>query len=87
MEKTSKVISNKVTISTTPVEINFERQIQSIMVKVVSNNAYIGFDTTANTDDALIETTDGWVYLDDIGCTRLSVKGAGSGTLYYIATR
>lgn len=83
-----QVLSGKVAFtSTSPVEVNFERQVKHLSLKVITNSAYVGFDTSANTDDALIAAADYWVNLDNTLVTRLSVLGAGSGTLYYIARR
>jgi hypothetical protein len=72
--------------SSTNTEVQFDRQILTLQVKA-SANCYLGFDTAANTADALIEANDGWVYVDPCKITRLYVLGTGSGTLYYIATR
>ena len=88
MSKSDQVLSGSVsTNSSTNVMINFESTVKHLSVKAVTQNAYVGFDTAANTDDALVETGNGWVNLMNTPCTKLYVLGAGSGTFYYIARR
>lgn len=88
MSTDEQVLSGSVTTnSSTNVMIDFERQVKHLSIKAVTQNAYVGFDTAANTADALIETGNGWVDLMDTPCTKLYVLGAGAGTFYYIVRR
>ena len=88
MAKDEQILSGSVTFNaSTNVVVDFERQIRHIAIRVATNDAYVGFDTSANTADALLDKDDYWLNLVDTTFTKLFVLGGGAGVLYYIARR
>lgn len=69
-----------------PTEENFLNLVKRVHLKA-SANCYIAFNTSANTDDYLLEDGE-TLSMENAAFTKLSVLGAsGSGTLYVIAIR
>lgn len=67
-------------------EENFGRVMTGLYLHA-SADCYVAFDTSADGDDFRVYAADGFLHLEKVQFTRLSVLGvSGSGTLYVIAT-
>jgi len=73
-------------VTTASKEADFESKCKGVVLKTTAD-VYIAFDRAANSDDFVLQSTDGAIWFP-VEFTRVSALGvSGSGTLYIIALR
>jgi len=85
MAVTESAEIKKISASGSNTEVNFEKQVKSVLIKT-SGDVYVAFDREATTDDFLISSTD-LITILPVKCTSVNLISSGTPTVYLIGVR